>query len=134
MNLMIGSAEPLDIISSVRPDFYYLACLEMAYQVRLGGPGFFRHTFANAEMVKRMHCIGRNNYTCADLSKLPTLLEHRDTITEMLESERAPAPLTAKAVGPFLPQATAPQRSSQNWLIASATTDRPDRPSDRCKS
>ena len=41
MNLMIGSTEPLDIITSVRPDFYYLAGLEMAYQVRLGGPGFF---------------------------------------------------------------------------------------------
>jgi hypothetical protein len=28
VNLVIGSAESLDIISSARPDFYYLACLE----------------------------------------------------------------------------------------------------------
>ena len=89
MNLMVGSAKSLDIVSSVRPDLYHLACLVMAYQIRLGGAGFFRHAFANAEIVKRMHCIGRNNYTCADLSKLPTLLEHRDTITEMLESKRS---------------------------------------------
>jgi len=31
MNLMIGGTEPLNIVSSVRPDFYYLASLEMAY-------------------------------------------------------------------------------------------------------
>ena len=61
----------------------------MAYQIRLGGTGFFRHAFANAEIVKRVHCIGRDNNTCADLSKLPTLLEHRDTITELLESKRS---------------------------------------------
>jgi hypothetical protein len=81
---MIGGAESLDIISSVRPDFYYLACLEMAYPVRLGGPGFFRDPFANAKEVERMHRIRRDNHTCTDLSKLPRLLEHRNAIAEML--------------------------------------------------
>ena len=57
VNLMIGSAESLDIISSTRPDFYYLACLEVAYQVRFGGSGFFGDPFADAKEVKRMHRI-----------------------------------------------------------------------------
>jgi hypothetical protein len=84
MNLMIGSAESLDVISSVRPDFYYLACSEMAYQVGLGGPGFFRDPFANAKKVERVHRILRDNHTCTDLSKFPRLLEHRNAIPEML--------------------------------------------------
>ena len=84
MNLMIGSAEPLDIISSVCPDFYYLACLEMAYQVRLGGPGLLRDPFANTKEVERVHRIRRDNHTCTDLAKFPGLLEHGNTIAEML--------------------------------------------------
>jgi hypothetical protein len=84
MNLMIGSAEPLDIISSVRPDFYDLARLEMAYQVCLGGPGFFRDAFANAKEVERMHRIRRDDHTCTDLSQFRRLLEHRNAMAEML--------------------------------------------------
>jgi hypothetical protein len=84
MNLMIGSAESLDMISSVRPDFYYLACLEMAYQVSLGGPGFLRDPFANAKEVERMHRIRRDNHTCTDLSEFPRLLEHTNATAEML--------------------------------------------------
>jgi hypothetical protein len=74
MDLMIGSAESLDIISSVRPDFYDLACLEMAYKVGLGGPSFVRHLLANAEEVERMHRIRRDDHACTDFSKFPRLL------------------------------------------------------------
>jgi hypothetical protein len=156
MNLMVGSAKSLDIVSSVRPDLYHLACLIMAYQIRLGGTGFFRHAFANTEIVKRMHCIGRDNYTCADLSKLPTLLEHRDTITEMLESKRsaqttdaapdyrytrdlhgdrlnAGSALDGKSSRAVL--ATSPSTSKIKSELANctATANRPDA-HDRCKS
>jgi hypothetical protein len=84
MNLMIGSTEPLDIVSSVRPDFYYLPGLEMAYQVRLGGPGLLRDPFANTKEVERVHRIRRDNHTCTDLAKFPRLLERGNTIAEML--------------------------------------------------
>jgi hypothetical protein len=84
MNLMIGSAESLDIISSVCSDSYYLACLEMAYHGRLGRPGFFRDPVANTKEIEHMHRIRRDNHTCTDLSKFPRLLEHRNAIAEML--------------------------------------------------
>jgi hypothetical protein len=88
MDLMIGSAESLDIISSACPDFYYLACLEMTYQVRFDGPGFFGDPFANAKEVERMHCVRRNYYTCSNLAKFPRLLENRNAIAEMLQCKR----------------------------------------------
>jgi hypothetical protein len=88
MDLMIGSAESLDIISSACPDFYYLACLEMAYQVRFGGPGFFGDPIANAKKVERMHRIRRDYYTCSNLAKFPRLLENRNAIAEMLQCKR----------------------------------------------
>ena len=56
----------------------------MAYQVRLGEPGFFRDPFANAKKVERMHRIRRDNHTCTDLSKFPRLFEHRNAMAEML--------------------------------------------------
>ena len=87
VNLMIGGAESFDITSSSRPDFYYLARLEVAYQVRFGGPGFFGDAFADAKEVKSMHSIRRDNYTCSNLSKFPSLLEHRNAIAEMLQGE-----------------------------------------------
>lgn len=56
----------------------------MAYQVRLGWPGFFRHPLANAKKVERMHRIGCDRHTCTDLSEFSSLLEHRNTVAEML--------------------------------------------------
>jgi hypothetical protein len=56
----------------------------MAYQVCLGGPGFFRDAFANAKEVERMHRIRRDDHTCTNLSQFPRLLEHRNAMAEML--------------------------------------------------
>ena len=84
VNLVIASAASFHIISSARPDFYDLARLEVAYQVRFGGSGFFGDPFTHAKEVKRMHRIRRDNYTCSNLAKFPSLLEHRNAIAEML--------------------------------------------------
>src|SRR5262245_31793861 len=88
MNLMIVRAKSLDIIGPIRSDFYYLTGLEMTYQVRLGWPSFFRYLLANAKKIERMHRIGCDRHTCADLSKFSSLLEYRNTVSEMLKCKR----------------------------------------------
>ena len=88
VNLAIASAAPFHIIGSARPDFYDLARLEVAYQVRFGGSGLFGNPFADAKEVKRVHRVRRDNYACSNLSKFPSLLEHRNAMAKMLQGER----------------------------------------------
>lgn len=88
VNLVIAGAASLHIVSSARSDFYDLARLEVAYQVRFGGSRFFGNPFADAKEVKRMHRVRRNNYACSNLSKFSSLLEHRNAMAEMLQGER----------------------------------------------
>jgi hypothetical protein len=56
MNLMISSAESLDILVS-RPDPQHLTCLKVARHVRSGGTGFRSPPFADSEKVEGMHCV-----------------------------------------------------------------------------
>jgi hypothetical protein len=84
MNLMISRAESLDVIVSAGPYLYDFAGLEMAYEVRLGWPGFLRYPLANTKEVECVHRIRRDSHTGADLSEFSCLLEHGDAVAEML--------------------------------------------------
>lgn len=84
MNLMKIRTKSFDIVGSVCPGFYDHTGLEIAYQVRLGWSRFLLHPMANAKKIERMHRIGCDRHAGTNLSEFPSLLEHRNTETEML--------------------------------------------------
>jgi hypothetical protein len=85
MNLMIVSAESLEVIWSRPSGVDHSACLEMAHEISLCGSGFSRHPFANPQKVERVHRIRRDSHTCTNLPEPSRLLKHRNTIAEMLK-------------------------------------------------
>ena len=90
---MVAGAESLGIV--VNPYFQNRAGVKMACHQCFGRTCFLSDALADAEEVKGVHCIGGDDNAGANLTKFTRLLEYRDGIFKMLQSERRGEPADA---------------------------------------